>query len=356
MDHSTLLVLAPFFLGAALLLGFSSLRAWKVHDKNVDRVLVILFILITAVLAGLTQLGTDAPIYRTFFNGLTQNQNPYSWWEPGFYFLALLFAKAGASYGVFVFANVLISHLLELHAFSKLTCNVALAFFCLFCFNLGEITFIRQYLAAALLLVSFLSLQERRTSFGLFIILCATLIHKSALPVGGLIFLICYGRSAIKPSILLLLFLVSAFLLLPESIWDALVARVTLQLAVYTARGYIQGLQTTDISFFRNVAKFFLYGALAVWMLRVPAQTATQRAQRTAAYFVITLSTLSILLIVLVSPVFARLSIFAFPFLAVSMRSERFQPEYRNVPVQITTTILLLTNLFVTAYPVLKYL
>ncbi len=356
MHHSTLLVLAPFFLGAALLLLVSSLRAWHVHDKNVDRALVLLFIVGTAAIGGLAQLGTDAPIYRNYFHGLAQNLHPYSWWEPGFYYFALLFAKTGATYGLFVFANIVLSHLLELHALSKMTTNVALAFFCLFCFNLGEVTYIRQYLAAALLLVSFLYLQERRTSAALTTILCATLIHKSALPVGGLLFLICYGRSAVKPSLLLLLFLSSAFVVLPASIRDALIARVTLQLAVYTARGYIQGLQASDISLFRNVAKFFLYSALALWMLRVPAYTTMQRGQRTAARFVIFLSAVSIVLVVAISPVFARLSIFAFPFLAASIRAERFQPKYPNIWIQITTTTLLFTNLFITAYPVLKYL
>ena len=356
MHHSTFLALVPFFLGAALLLLFASLRSWHVHDKNVDRALVVLLIVGTAIIAGLAQLGTDAPIYRTYFDGLTHNANPYSWWEPGFYYFALLFARVGATYGLFVFVNVLLSHVIEVHAFSKITPNVALAFFCLFCFNLGEVTYIRQYLAAALLLISFLYLQERRTTLGLAVIVCATLIHKSALPVGGLLFFLCYGRSAFRPTILLLLLITSVFFLLPTPIRSALIARVTLQVAVYTARGYIQGLQATDISFFRNVAKFFLYGALAFWMLRVPAHTAMQRGQRAAARFVISLSVISIALIVAISPVFARLSIFAFPFLAASIRTERFQPRVPNVLIQITTTILLLTNLVVTAYPVLKYL
>lgn len=349
-------VLAPFLLGAVALLLMVTLRSWHVHDRGVDMLLALSFVVITAIIAGSVDLGTDASGYRNVYDQLPLTHGDAGWWEPGFKYLALLFSTMGAPYGLFVFSLVLASHLLELSVYSRTSSNITLTFFALFCFNIGEVAFVRQYLAASLLLLSFYFLHQRRTLTGLIIILCATLIHKSALPIGALMVLISYGRRAIKPSLYLLLLIAITYFVLPAQITSAFLARIITQIAAYTAQGFVQGLQGADVSLFRNVAKFLVYALLALWMLAVPVRTRLESAQAKAAYLVLAISVVSLALIVSVSPVFSRLSAYVFPFLALSMRVERFAPRYSEIPVQLATVTILLANLYVSTYPLAPFL
>lgn len=355
-ETSVLSVLAPFLFGATVLLLIVILRSWRVHDRGVDLLLAIGFIVATAIIAGSVDLGTDATAYRNVYDQLSLAHGDSGWWEPGFEYLALLFSLMGAPYGLFVFALVLVSHLLELGVYSRTCSDITLTFFVLFCFNFGEVAFVRQYLAASLLLASFYFLHQRRTLWGLGLILCATLIHKSALPVGGLILFLSYGRRAIKPSAYFLLFLAATYLLLPAQITNAIIARIVLQIATYTAQGFVQGLQAADISLFRNIAKFLVYALLALWMLMVPARGSSDSLQAKSAHVVLALSAVSLIIIVSVSPVFSRLSTYVFPFLALAMRAERFSPRYTEVPVQIAAVTILLANLYISMYPLAPFL
>lgn len=356
MGSTTFSTLTPFFLGAATLLLLSALRSWRVHDRKIDYVLAIVFCLITAVIAGSLSLGTDAAAYSSYYAELPTTQGHYGWWEPGFESLALLFATAGAPYGLFVFASVLASHFIELRVYSKVSAEVLLAFSVLFCFNLGEIAFVREYLAAAIILFSFYELHRRRAVVAALLILSAALIHKSALAAGAVALIVYYGRSAIKPLAWLAFFVALTVTIFPAGITQAVYHRILSQLIAYTAQGYIQGLESAQISLFRNVVKFFVYILLALWMAVVPVRSGVEALQRKSAYVVIAISVLSLPLIVFISPVFSRLSIYVFPFLALSTRAERFSPTFSALPVQFATVAMLLINLFVSTYPLAKYL
>jgi hypothetical protein len=356
MESSPLSILAPFLFGAAALLLVAVLRGWHIHDRRVDMLLAIVFIVTMAIIAGSVDLGSDAASYRNRYEQLVFVQGVNGWWEPGFEYLALAFALLGAPYGLFVFAVVLLSHLLELHVYSKVCTNITLAFFVLFCFNVGEVAFVRQYLAASILLISFYFLEQRRILWGVCLILCAALVHKSALPVGGLLLLLSYGRKAIKPLACLALLVVFVYVFLPPDVTQALTKRVVAQIASYTAQGFVQGFEAQDTSLFRNVVKFFIYGLLAVWMLMVPARNSSESLQARSAYFVLILSGISLVMVVLISPVFSRMSTYAFPFLALAMRTERFSPRSSELPVQIAAVTILLANLYISLYPLTPYL
>lgn len=356
MESSPLSILAPFLFAAAALLLIAVLRGWHIHDRRVDMVLAIVFIVTAAAIAGAVDLGSDAAAYRSRYEQLTFVQGVNGWWEPGFEYLALVFALLGAPYGMFVFAVVLLSHLLELHVFSRTCTNITLAFFVLFCFNIGEVAFVRQYLAASILLLSFYFLQQRRILWGVCLIVLAALVHKSALPVGALLLLVSYGRKAIKPLACLALLIALVFILLPPNITQGLISRVTAQIVAYTAEGFVQGFETQDTSLLRNVAKFFIYGLLALWMLMVPARNSAETLQAKSAHIVLIISGMSLIAVTLISPVFSRMSTYVFPFLALAMRTERFSPQASELPVQIAAVTILLANLYISLYPLTPYL
>ena len=356
MESSPLEIMTPFLLGGAVLLLIAVLRGWRVHDRGVDVTIAIFFIFAAAIIAGVMQLGTDAPSYRDEFNGLAFSHAQGSWWEPGFEYLALAFAVVGAPYGVFVFVLVLVTHFLELRVYSRTSVNVTLAFFVLFCFNLGDIPFVREDLAASILLVAFYLLQRRHILWGVIVIVCATLIHKTALPVGLLLLFVSYGIKAIRPLLYLALLMTLVYLILPPQVTQAISQRILDQIFDYTAREFVQGLVAKETSLFRNLAKFFVYGLLAVWMLMVPVRNSSELLQAKAAQAVLAVSAVSVALILLISPVFARLSTYIFPFLAIAMRTERFSPKYSELPVQIAAVTILLANLFIALYPVVQYL
>ena len=355
MGGATLYTLVPYFVAAVLLLLFAILRGWRLHDLGVDRLLAIVLILIAATAAGSADLGTDAPSYRDRYDELPFLSDLYTWWDPGFVWLGLLFSSLRAPYGVFVFVLVLGSHLIKLHVYDKLVGNAALAFFVLFCFNLGEVAFVRQYVAASIILLSFYLLSRRRVILAILSIFAATLIHKTAFPVGILAILVYYGRAAFKPGALFLLAVALAAVVLPPQFTEAVESRILTQIADYTAEGYVQGLQDEETSLLRNVAKFAVYIVIALWMVTVPAKTDAERLQRTAAYMALALSAVSVGLVA-ISPVFSRFSIYIFPFLALAVRAERFRPDPKQLPVQSAVVAMLLANLVISTYPLMEYL
>jgi hypothetical protein len=356
VDSVTVGTLAPYLLAAFGLLIFASVRSWRLCDRKLDTFVTLLLIVTLAAVAGSFDLGTDAPEYRSFYDILPSLPERYGWWEPGFEAAAFAFAKAGAPYGLFVFACVLLSHLLKLYVLDHYVSNRLLAFFVLFCFNLGEVAFVRQYLAASILLVAFLQMTRHRIGWAFVLILIATLVHKTALIAGVIIVFAYYGRAALKPLALLTVALLAIAVALPTSITEAIASRIVEQVAVYTVEGYVQGLQSQDISVPRNMAKFGVYLLLALWMALVPARTETELAQRRAATVAVALSFTGFCLVVAVSTVFSRMSTFIFPFLAVSLRTERFAPRYSQVLTQFTVVLMLLANLYVSTYPLVEYL
>jgi hypothetical protein len=106
---------------------------------------------------------------------------------------------------------------------------------------------------------------------------------------------------------------------------------------------------------FRNVVKYLLYIALAIWMRAVPAETPQQRMQRSAATLVIYISVASILLVALLSPAFARLSVYVFPFLALSIRPERFAASKSELATQYLMSLALFANLAISIAPLLEF-
>jgi hypothetical protein len=355
MGNASPYTLIPYLLGAGTLLLFAVLRGWRLHDRDVDRLLAIILILIAASAAASGDLGTDAPAYHEHYDEILSSPFLYTWWDPGFVWLGLIFASLAAPFGLFVFALVLTSHLIKFRVYDKIAQNTVLPFFVLFCFNLGEVAFVRQYLAASFILLSFYLLSRHRPALAILSVFAATLIHKTALPVGVLVMLVYYGRAAFKPAALFVLAAILAVAVIPPQIIQALVDRVFVQFAEYTAEGFIQGLQDEDTSLLRNVSKFAVYLLIAFWMVILPPKTDTERLQRTAAYIVIILSAVSVGLIAL-SPVFSRLSVYIFPFLALSVRAERFRPEPKQLPVQSAMIAMLFVNLIVSMWPLLEYL
>jgi hypothetical protein len=356
VDNPIARALAPYFLAAAGLLMLATLRSWRFYDRKLDALVTLLIIFALAAVAGAVDLGTDVPDYRYFYNSLVTLQQHYGWWEPGFEWLATVFAKSGAPYGLFAFAMVVTSHLIKFHVFDRCTSNRLLAFFVLFCFDLGEVAFVRQYLAASILLLAFYLLTRHRIGWAMLLVLCATLIHKTALLVGTLLLFVYYGRAALKPLGIMTLVILVLAVALPTAITDSIENRIFEQLAVYTVEGYVQGLQSEDISLPRNLAKFGVYAALALWMLTVPARSETDLAQRRAGQVVLAISLVGFSLVAIVSPVFSRLSVYAFPFLAVCARTERFAPRYSQALPQFAIVLLLLANLLVASYPLAEFL
>jgi EpsG family len=350
------LLLIPYLAMAGLMLAGAGARGWRLCNPDVDRLISLLFILATATIAGSLDLGTDAPGYRVYYVQLSSYTDHYAWWEPGFEWAASLFSRIGAPYGLFVFACVLCSHLLKLQVIQKLCINSVLVFFVLYCVNLGEMAFVRQYLAASIIFLAFYLLASSRVIWALMAIIAAGLVHKTALIAGIIIVLMHFRRSLIKGLSLLTIATLGILAVVPSQIMAALTGRVLSQFADYTAEGFVQGLESENISLARNVSKFFLYIVIAGWMVALPAESRREQIQRSAGYLVLVLSILGVTLTAGISPVFSRLSLYIFPFLALAVRAERFEPDYRKFFGQYMVVGLLMANLAISLYPMLEYL
>ena len=213
----------------------------------------------------------------------------------------------------------------------------------------------RQYLAASFLLLSFYMLSRRRETSALLILLCAVLLHKTAVVPGAVFLAMHYRWRILKPLMGVIGVALLAYLLTPATILQAYESRIEGQIAVYAAEGFVQGLQDEETSLFRNVVKYVLYVALAIWMRTVPAATPEQRIQRSAATLVIYISVASLLLVTLLSPAFARLSVYAFPFLALAIRPERFAASKSELATQYLMSLALFANLAISIAPLLEF-
>jgi hypothetical protein len=345
----------PYVVAALGLLLLSAMRAWKLVDRNADWLLAVLLSFTAALIGGMLDLGTDVEGYRTYYEDLPHLQELYTWWDAGFEAMALLFAHAGAPYGAFVFFCILSSHLIKLHVFHHATPNSLLGFFAIFCLNFGEVGFVRQYLAASILLLTFHFLTRRRIAAALFTALLAGLIHKTAFIATVVMFVVYFGVGSLMPLAALASAAIALTFVLPSGILGSLQNRVAAQVAVYLAEGYVQGLQEGGISLVRNTSKFLLYIALALWMLRGASKAGAESVQRISGRFVISLSLFGLLLTATLSPVFSRLSVYVFPFLALSFRADLFQPRYSQLPDQFAVGVLLIINLLVSLYPLSAY-
>jgi hypothetical protein len=254
-----------------------------------------------------------------------------------------------------VFACVLASHLIKLYVFNKLSPNLLLGFFVLVCLNVGEVGFIRQYLAASLLLLSFYLLTKQRTVSAVSVIFLAVLFHKTAFIAGALIFVSCYGFRSLKWIGTLVLVAAAIVLVLPADLASIAQSRLEVQIFRYVTEEYVQGLNTAGLALFRNVSKYFVYVLFAAWMMSPPARSWLEIQQRSAGRAVLALSIVSVGLILFVSPIFARMSAYVFPFLALCIRSERFRPGYEQLPWQYAAGVLLLLNLVVSLYPLVEF-
>jgi len=165
------------------------------------------------------------------------------------------------------------------------------------------------------------------------------------------VFVTYFGLSSVKPLVVLGIAAVAIYLLLPTAIINAVEGRILVQGAAYVAQEYVQGLGDQTTSLIRNVVKFLGYGVLALWMLLLPRQAGADQAQRKSAHIVLALSFVSICLVAALSAVFARLSVYLFPFLALSIRVERFRPRYSQFVGQYAAAGLLIVNLVAAIYP-----
>jgi hypothetical protein len=352
----TIATLLPYVLAAVAVLLFAWFRAWEVLNREIDLLLALLLSVLAAVVAGSVDLGTDAPAYRVYYDTmLSSSRTPYLWWEPGFEFLARLFALAGAPYGVFVFACVLASHLIKLYVFKELSPNLLLGFFVLMCLNVGEVSFIRQYLAASLVLLSFYLLTKQRPISAISVIFLAVLFHKTALIAGGLVFVTCYRVRSLKWIGIAAVVATVIVLVVPSDLAYNIRGRLEAQVFRYVMEEYVQGMDAPGLALFRNVSKYFVYVLFAAWMLSVPARSWVETQQRNSGRVVLALSIASVGLIVLLSPIFARMSGYVFPFLALCIRSERFRPGYEQLPWQYAAGVLLLMHLAVSLFPLVEY-
>lgn len=356
ISYSTLI---PYLFGGVFLLALGLIRGWDLYDRKTDRILSLALILLAAWAAGSADLGTDVLSYREYYAHLSGATEYYGWWEPGFAQLARFFATMGAPYGLFVFVCVLVSHLIKFYVFDRTTENVLLALFVLFCFDLGEIAFVREYLAASLIFLSFYLLTRHRNALAALAIVAAALFHKSALIAGVVILITYFGRRSVKPLVLLAFFAGACVLLMPSSLLSAIEARVFTQFAAYTVEGFVQGVQgvvSAETSLIRNYVKFGLYVLIALWMAILPARAPADSVQRKSMHVVIALSVVSVVLIAAISPIFTRISTYVFPFIALGMRAEQFRPTYARLVGQSVLAALLGANLVIAIYPLAAYL
>jgi hypothetical protein len=346
--------LLPYAGVACFLLLVSGARSWRLYDTQVDRWLAVLLVLTTAIIAGSNDLGTDAASYRDNYEKLWGYADQYVWWEPGFEAFATLFAGLGAPYGLFVFVCVALSNSIKLYVFDVVTENRMLAFAALYCLELCDIGFVRQYLAASLILLSFLLTVRHRLVSAILVIFAATLIHKTALIAGLIILVFNLRRSALKAFLLLAVIGGLCAYALPHNFIESMAPRLLTQVAIYTDEGYVQGLESGPIALFRNVVKFLFYLGIASWMVMLPAATWKEQMQKKAGYLVIIVSIISILLIAIVSPVFSRMSVYVFPFLALSLRAERFRLVNTQVFAQSGMVMGFVANLAIFIYPLIE--
>jgi len=349
------MTLAPYMVSAIGLLLLSGIRSWGFCAQSVDRAAALVLIASAAIIAGLAGLGTDTEAYREHYESLPALDNRFVWWDAGFALFATLFSSAGAPYGLFVFVCVFMSHAVKLFVFDRVIKNLLLPFFVLFCLNVGEVAFVRQYLAASFLLLSFYMLSRRRDAAAFLILLCAALLHKTAVVPGAVFLAMHYRWRILQPLLAVIGVAVLAYLLAPAALLQSYESRIGVQIASYAAQGFVQGLQDEETSLLRNVVKYLLYVALAMWMRTVPAETPEQRIQRSAATLVIYLSVASLLLVTLVSPAFARLSAYVFPFLALSMRPERFAASKSELATQYLMSLALFANLAISIAPLIEF-
>ena len=150
-----------------ILLLFAILRGWRLHDLGVDRLLAVVLILIAATAAGSADLGTDAPSYHDRYDELPFSSDPVYLVGIGLCLARPAFLEPqGALRSVCLCASCAeLAPDPSCTCMTKLVGNATLAFFVLFCFNLGEVAFVRQYVAASIILLVVLSAFEAGGEF-----------------------------------------------------------------------------------------------------------------------------------------------------------------------------------------------
>jgi hypothetical protein len=347
-------VLLPYVLVAIVLLVAAALRSWEVFDARVDLLLAAILSLLAAIVAGSIDLGTDVISYRIVYSQLGEIGASANWWEPGFNAVARLFAWAGAPYGLFVFFCVLTSHFIKLYIFNQLVFNRLLAMFIVFCLSVGEVAFVRQYLAASVVLLAYFLLSRRKIWSAVLAIVFATLIHKTALLAGGVLLALFYGIRSIWPLTSVGAVVVAVALAFPGGV-GAILGRIESQVASYVVEGYVQGYLSSQLSLFRNVAKFPGYILFVLWMMLLSSRSAVSDAQKKSDQFVMVFSILCMSMILFISPVFTRLNMYVVPFIALSIRPERFKPYVSQFAGQYVAAGAFIFYLIVTIYPLADY-
>jgi len=351
-----------YYLIAVSLFGFALTFGFTRGSHRPDRITAAFVVACVGVIALWRKAGTDYQIYTTHYEFLAGAgshlvESNAGIWEPGFLVLVGLFSGIGLPYDALLLTSVIVSVAICCFVAARAIANVTGFLFALFCLCFLFIPFIRQDLAAALIFLAFHYLVRDR--FRLFALTAALAlsIHLSAVFIVLVMILAdlwrrdrLLHRTTLKAALALpVLAGILGWLLVDP-------ARLAAQATVYVAEGFVQGVVDEQTSAVRNSLKFVFY-ILIAGLLRIfyRKEIKAEPPLKLAFAIVVAFSVLSALLVQL-TPVFSRLSIYLFPFVALVYGGMLRRKGHRKVVCICICSALLLLHFLIAFLPLAKWM
>lgn len=351
-----------YYVTAFLLFGFSLTFAFTRGSARIGRFIASLVIPCAALIALWRKPGTDYLIYSNHFGFISVPWRELfdangGAWERGFVIFAGLFTTTGLPYDALMVTGIVLALALCHYVATRSIANATAFFFALYCLCFMFIPFIRQDLAAALTFLSFHFIVRRKYTSFLLAGAIAMTIHLSAVFILIVIVIaelwrrgLLLDARTLKVALALPLVLgaLAYFLIDP--------ARLAEQASVYVAEGFVQGVVDEQTSAFRNSLKFVFYVSIVLlFRYFYRSQMRAAPALQLAAIVIMSFSAISALL-VQATPVFSRLSIYLFPFVALVYGAMLKQQKNRSVVCIAVSSMLLLLHFLVAFAPLMEWM
>lgn len=265
------LVLYFVFLGASFLDVFNV----KYDEKRF--VCFSLCLLLICIGSLRWQTGTDWDSYWFFFTDIEEyvfgKYESINKIETGYTYLNYFVHSISENYSLMLFVNVLIAVGLKGYFMSQYKSVALIALFFFYCYYIGDITVVRQFVALGIILLSVTYIEDRKFFPAFAIILLATSIHFSAI-----IFILAYWVFHIKGSrmsysVVLILSFIIGFLNLPGLFFEKILSIipsggfVLSKLSSYSEEGIESTSGNVYLAFIIGAAKRLVVIPLFIWRL-----------------------------------------------------------------------------------------
>lgn len=289
-----------------------------------------------------TSYGYDREVYLEFYKSVAA----YGW--SGGYQLELLFRallvamySAGVGFPLFMGIMTFVSLAIKFSAASCFKINPFCFCFALFSFFFLDLFFVRQLLAASIFFISVIMIERRDRSnlWWWVVMIAAIMIHASAiLPIA------CYVGWSLRTRPIVLLGLLVCGCAIGAMSYNILLPKIFDQISVYSADDFTQVVDSTYSGFARNVFKnsiLVLITYFCIFVADTSRQAIPIKTGKNIFAIVLLLAILSIILSSFLSPVFQRLSLYIFPFVALTL-SSIYRPASLRTSIGVRTIALIL--------------